>query len=372
VTLLGLMALAVCGVPTLHGWAASAEPGEKTAAATTGGKTKAEEAAHKARSYKCTATNEITCWKADDGFRTAETSYWLACGSERDEIKFWPRGSKVPSLESIEIRPAGRPKIEIYAGSKSYARYPFRQNNFPTPFDELRNAAGLSAHAERQRGVKLIDGRPARGFVVDIKKIVPDFPVASGFKEIWIDVETNLPILIHSRMMREDFTSDRIAHYQWNVDLDPTLFDPTPPAGYRDNTEKWAACGSLPLEEQARRIAEALRLYAETCGGHYPRQITDSVPLLELSGRLGLDWPPPLEQTKKGPYAEAWAGFRAASYILCYRRDVVYNGKTVGPKDKDKVLLRWKLDDGRYAVIYGDLHSETVTAERLKTLESQP
>ena len=50
------------------------------------------------------------------------------------------------------------------------------------------------------------------------------------------------------------------------------------------------------------------------------------------------------------------------------RPDVVYNGKTVGPCDKDKVLLRWKLDDGRYAVIYGDLHSETVTAQRLATL----
>jgi hypothetical protein len=54
-----------------------------------------------------------------------------------------------------------------------------------------------------------------------------------------------------------------------------------------------------------------------------------------------------------------------------YRREVVYNGRTVGPNDKDKILLRWKLDDGRYAVIYGDLHHETVTAERLKALENQ-
>ena len=49
---------------------------------------------------------------------------------------------------------------------------------------------------------------------------------------------------------------------------------------------------------------------------------------------------------------------------------VVY-GNTVGPKDKGKVLLRWKLDDGRYEVIFGDLRAETVTAERLLALEGK-
>ncbi len=48
-----------------------------------------------------------------------------------------------------------------------------------------------------------------------------------------------------------------------------------------------------------------------------------------------------------------------------------YYGQTVGPKDKDKVLLRWKLDDGRYEVIFGDLRAETVTAERLHKLEGK-
>jgi hypothetical protein len=44
---------------------------------------------------------------------------------------------------------------------------------------------------------------------------------------------------------------------------------------------------------------------------------------------------------------------------------------TVGPSDKDKVLLRWKLDDGRYEVIFGDLRFETVTAQRLHDLEGK-
>jgi hypothetical protein len=40
------------------------------------------------------------------------------------------------------------------------------------------------------------------------------------------------------------------------------------------------------------------------------------------------------------------------------------------PKDADKVLMRWKVSDSEYRVIYGDLHAETVTPEKLAELEA--
>jgi hypothetical protein len=58
-------------------------------------------------------------------------------------------------------------------------------------------------------------------------------------------------------------------------------------------------------------------------------------------------------------------GFAHINSILRDNADAAYYGKTVGPNDKDKVLLRWKLDDGKYQVVFGDLHAEIVTAERL-------
>jgi hypothetical protein len=51
--------------------------------------------------------------------------------------------------------------------------------------------------------------------------------------------------------------------------------------------------------------------------------------------------------------------------------DAAYHGKTVGPKDAERVLLRWKLDDGRYQVIYGDLRDEIVPLERVRALEGK-
>jgi hypothetical protein len=52
------------------------------------------------------------------------------------------------------------------------------------------------------------------------------------------------------------------------------------------------------------------------------------------------------------------------------QKEPVYYGKTVTPKDADKVLLRWKVSGNEYRVIYGDLHAETVTPEKLAELEA--
>jgi hypothetical protein len=51
------------------------------------------------------------------------------------------------------------------------------------------------------------------------------------------------------------------------------------------------------------------------------------------------------------------------------KKDAAYYGETVTPKDTDKVLLRWKVSDKEYRVIFGDLHAETVSSERLAELE---
>ena len=40
-------------------------------------------------------------------------------------------------------------------------------------------------------------------------------------------------------------------------------------------------------------------------------------------------------------------------------RDPEYFGATVKPGDSAAILLKWRRDDGRYRVIYGDLRAET-------------
>jgi hypothetical protein len=91
----------------------------------------------------------------------------------------------------------------------------------------------------------------------------------------------------------------------------------------------------------------------------------------ELTKLLGIQEPPRTRDEKVAKVQQATAGFAAMSLIFRYNSDAAYYGRTVGPKDKDKVLFRWKLEDGRHEVIFGDLRSATVTAEKLRTLEEK-
>jgi len=78
---------------------------------------------------------------------------------------------------------------------------------------------------------------------------------------------------------------------------------------------------------------------------------------------------PSAKNTASDHVMEAWNGLALFNWVLNRYPDAMYYGKTVRPGDKDKILARWKLDDGRYEVIYGDLRAETVTAESLRALE---
>jgi len=56
--------------------------------------------------------------------------------------------------------------------------------------------------------------------------------------------------------------------------------------------------------------------------------------------------------------------------LLQDKKEPVYYGESVGPDDADEVLLRWKVSEGRYRVIFGDLLVLDVTAEELAELEA--
>jgi hypothetical protein len=151
--------------------------------------------------------------------------------------------------------------------------------------------------------------------------------------------------------------------------LDAKLFDTTPLEGYTDATPK-----PPTLEEQVCQITLALRIYAEASGGFYPgKDISYSWGTTEdLCKMLGLvKFPAGEKEGNAGKAEKAYRGFEQVSHIDYYNPDFAYYGTTVKPNDKEKVLLRWKLDDGRYEVIFGDLRAETVMAEQLHSLEGK-
>jgi hypothetical protein len=51
------------------------------------------------------------------------------------------------------------------------------------------------------------------------------------------------------------------------------------------------------------------------------------------------------------------------------KKEPVYYGESVSPGEVGSVLLRWKISDNQYRVIFGDLTTVDVTAEELAELK---
>ncbi len=331
-----------------------------------------------AKSYKCI---QIVRHKEDSpesrGAAVSEgryTVYWLAPGSSRTEVahpdsRIW----NGPGPESTIIEPAGKAGIAINHRTKQFRRYPPRQKPaYSGVLDDLPNLGRFSGKADRELGTREINGKRAQGFLIKIEKMSLDASRVSGFVEVWLDPDSNLPLLVRYPEIKQMLvysTTQEDTDIEWNIDLDPKLFDTTPPEGYADATPK-----PLPLEEAVQQITQALRIYAEASKGRYPLEgVVSDEPCDDLCRMLGLARWPAVDATdgNAGKAAKAIKGFDQLVHVQAFSPEFAYYGKTVGPDDKNTVLLRWKLDDGRYEVIFGDLRSETVTVERLRALEAK-
>jgi outer membrane lipoprotein-sorting protein len=108
-------------------------------------------------------------------------------------------------------------------------------------------------------GEKIINGRRALGFR-------DDTPFAT--LTIWGDPETGLPVQIDTVMNGVPRAEVTWSDFELNVDLDESLFDTTPPAGYEVQAFEMDAS---PYKE--RDLIETLRLASEINDGKFPDSI---------------------------------------------------------------------------------------------------
>jgi hypothetical protein len=58
-------------------------------------------------------------------------------------------------------------------------------------------------------------------------------------------------------------------------------------------------------------------------------------------------------------------------YLVHQGKDAYYYGDMLGPQDNNAILMQWKLSEGKYRVIFGDLREKTVSTEELVELQSR-
>ena len=189
--------------------------------------------------------------------------------------------------------------------------------------------------------------------------------------KLWVDVSTFLPV-----RLEEDVVTEKGRHihevsydFRWNVITNQNDFKPNIPEDYR------APLGDIiinPFNEE--NAIKGLKLFADAFD-KYPASLEKKAFGQEIRKLMPSD-PNSYkklsdeERTRRTNYDLSLA---APSFfygkLFNKKNDPAYHGETVKPGDVDEVLLRWKLDDGQYRVIYGDLHAERVSPEKLAELE---
>jgi outer membrane lipoprotein-sorting protein len=234
-------------------------------------------------------------------------------------------------------------------------------------------------HKCESLGKSTMDGVEVAGF----RSTDPNHFITLGENQqvdykIWVDVKTLLPVRYDILASAEvDKMEDRLTHhvvihdFQWDVPVDAAEFKPPISDGYTVKVIK------LPPSNEETAI-QGLTQCVEFLG-RYPEKISDlELQLVESKTAAALRFKEEAKGLTEGEciirHADSLMPIRGLERFACSlerdKKDPAYYGKTVTPKDADKVLMRWKVSDNEYRVIFGDLHAETVTAEKLAELEA--
>jgi hypothetical protein len=278
--------------------------------------------------------------------------------------------------------PDNKTAIIIWPKQKKYRRVEFDDGTAERMWEVINDPRTLVkkilACKYESLGRSTIDGIEVEGFrttdpnffylyigdrQIDVNQI--DF-------KMWVDAKTRLPV-------RYDYMGDKrkgthfvMQDFQWDVPVDAAEFKPVIPDDYTGMavkspahiTEETAIQGLKVLGELLGKYPERINLtYLYSA---FEKSETPAALRLkeELKGLTGLG------ENQKRMNALKPMLLLNMFYVGVDGKDPAYYGETVTPKDADKVLLRWKVSDNEYRVIFGDLHAETVSPEKLAELEA--
>lgn len=175
-------------------------------------------------------SNGKSFWQAPDAFRSGEKIVKIEPGEAGRAA------SEELLVEFVEaFRPGGQGVFIDYK-AKTYFPSTFDPTGSKTyPMEPLKKIREDAPARARDLGTRQIDGKTARGYVVSLA--TGDPPRRHDW-QVWVDPETDLPLEIgydiDDHKQPRTTTTLRFSNFRWNEDLDPKLFDPAPPEGFRE------------------------------------------------------------------------------------------------------------------------------------------
>ena len=272
---------------------------------------------------------------------------------------------------AVYMKPSSNLLYTIVYRDKSYALAEMSEEQ-RRQMTEESNARSMVQYFKsmdfKEIGRKKIDGVTAAGIeIINPKEFEPILEQSTI--RLWVDVETNWPVMIEieGTALGGDVRIERNMHdFQWNPSLSRDDFEFEIPDDY-----KLLGRMEAPKNDQKSAI-ESLRAFADVTAGKYPSVLSYVTAMYEVEDALQKQQ---RDGAKLQDYFDKYSQIGDAcmfySDLLEGNMDPAYYGKDVGPTDFDKVLLRWRLEDGSYRVVYGDLRTEDVSPERLAELEQR-
>jgi hypothetical protein len=115
------------------------------------------------------------------------------------------------------------------------------------------------------------------------------------------------------------------------------------------------------MQEKRQMAIELKRVDRGHKDEHWMMDLGEKVVLIGPDGNAVLEFDPP-EAISRFRMPNSWKNI---NYFGVQTKDGL-----VKPGEAGRVLLRWQLAPNEYRVIFGDLHTETVTPSRLAQLEA--
>ncbi len=242
--------------------------------------------------------------------------------------------------------------------------------------DPVTLLKAMLEHEYVKLGRRTIDGVAAWGIEVSDPKLSTKMgsAISSGMYDettvqLWVDEKHELPIRINAKgSSAEGKASMEVVYdnFQWDIEIEPARFKPEIPDDYELLAE-----GKWETGNEGAEIIEVLRLFVEFVDGKYP----PSLKTMTVAGAIA---PALKEKFSSGPPdKELIARLMKVDMVgMMYMtlekegREPAYYGDRVSADSPDAVLFRWKIDDQKYRVVFGNLSTKDLTADELATLES--
>ena len=221
-------------------------------------------------------------------------------------------------------------------------------NYFDTLRAQLREAQEEPNVSREALGYQEVDGRRAIGYRITMPGQV---------MEIWGDPETRLPIRIELTMRMMPDAKTIWTDFEFNVELDESLFSVEVPAGY---VVRSASMDYSPPKEED--FVEALRSYSKVADGAFPDELTgkmlEGLMTKEVIKHGMKQGEVPSEEAFQEVMRTSSAIGRGLGFVLSLapQADAHYAGKGVKRDTPDRPVF-WYRPEGKttYRVLYADL-----------------